>query len=206
MDLEKLLGLRWAADGAGGKGGAQDEAPKNDSKADAEEKPLEDGDVPDWAKDPKRAVAAKRAVDAEAKQHREAAAAAKKQAEELAARLKQIEDETLKKQGDFQKLYESAEQELKALRAAEEETKRYKEQFAAMFEARMKNVPKHIAELLKDRDPLQALAWLDSNADKLTAPPAPNLNGGNQSKPPSDDFLGSEEHLKRARQRFRLRR
>lgn len=50
--------------------------------------------------------------------------------------------------------------------------------FADLLARRLETVPPHIRELLADHDPVMALRWLDSNADRFTPPDAPQTDAG----------------------------
>lgn len=115
----------------------------------------------------------------------EVLARAKKAEDALAAQAKQAEEAEqarLKKQGEYQALYEAADGKAKTLEAKvteqDAELVRYRERFQAMLTSRLEAAPEHIRALLDKMDALDALAWLDENADKLAPakPTPPNTN------------------------------
>lgn len=201
-------GLLFDAEAGGGSGAGTNGADAGQQGAGSNAEAggsSDEAEIPDWAKDPKRAVEAKRKVDAEAKQHREEKEAAIKREKDLQTQLDKLQKEALKKQGDYQALYEASQTELETLKAEKVTFERYQQAFQAMFEAQMKVVPAHIQELLKGRDPLEALQWLQSNADKLKPPAEPDLDSGRRGGSNNRDYLGSEQHKKDVARRLRLR-
>ena len=102
-------------------------------------------------------------------------------AQEKAAKAQEeAERQRLEKQNEFQKLYQGAQEQVKALTP-------YKERFEAMLtqtkernEERVKAIPKDKQGLVPEYDdPLKLASWLDTNeATLLAKPTAPSLNGG----------------------------
>ena len=99
-------------------------------------------------------------------------------------RLQQIEqqvqaerDKALAEQGDYKTLYESLQAKVEPL---EETAQQLEATLAQMVKARRQNVPEYLHELLDGLDPVQQLAWLDANADKLTPQSAPATDAGAQ--------------------------
>jgi len=187
------------ATGSGAGGDGADTPPKNSGGQAEAGATSQNNDLPDWAKDPQRAVEAKRTVDAEAKAHRERAEAAE-------AKLKALEEQALQEQGNFKELYEGAKAEAETLKAEKVTFEKYQTAFKEIVAARLKTVPAHIRELLDGRDPLDQLKWLEKNAAAVAPQVEPDLDGGKRPSGKGRDYLGSEEHIASARKRFRLGR
>lgn len=123
--------------------------------------------------------------------------------DEINARMKKAEDALaeqqraaedaerarLAEQGKYQQLYEDATSKATTLETTlkERETAltRYQEAFQAMLTKRLEAAPEHIRALLDKMDALDALTWLDENADKLApakpAPPNTNAREGTRT-------------------------
>ncbi len=128
---------------------------------------------------------------------------------EAEAQRQRDEQERLKKQGEFQTLYETAEQQLKAktteLETATAEITRLRTFFDAMKMKRLESAPDHIKALLQDMDAVKALEWLDANADKLAPavppkPTPPNLSAADGTHHPRgrDVLTDKEEQMLKA--------
>lgn len=74
----------------------------------------------------------------------------------------------LVEQGKFKEAYENAAKELPTLKEKAEQAAVYEKWFSENLTARMKAVPEHLRPLLEKLSPLEALSWLETNADKLT--------------------------------------
>lgn len=130
-----------------------------------------------------------RATRAEAKERRLKLEMEERKAAEAEATRLQEEADRLKKQGDYQKLAEQREQEAEALKPYKKKAEMYEAALNDMLEKRLKDVQPHIRELLQGKNPLESMAWLEANAEKLKLPTAPVLDGGatgDGKKPPPD--------------------
>lgn len=114
----------------------------------------------------------------EAAERRRKLAEVEKREAEVAAQRKAAEEEQLKKQGEFQKLYEAQSNEVAQLKTWQERAQQLEGLLSSQLEARKKVLPPHLAELIAKLSVTDALAWLDANADKLSAPNAPKLDAG----------------------------
>jgi hypothetical protein len=102
----------------------------------------------------------------------QAAEKAKREAEELAAT----------QQGEFKTLAEQRQQRIAALeqQVAEVETQKaradkYEAALKQHLDAQRKDLPKHILELLDDKDPADQLSWLSKNAEQLGTTARPGI-------------------------------
>lgn len=101
------------------------------------------------------------------------------QREATAAREReQAEAVKLAEQGKYKELTEKQSQEIAQLAAFKERAETLEGLLKKQLETRVKALPAHYAELIAKLSVLEALAWLDANADKLTTPSAPNLDNG----------------------------
>lgn len=211
--LKAIGGMCFAPDDkpGGGSGSEPADAPTQEGQdkvpdpksGDGKDNPT--GDVmPDWVKDPAKAYEEIKKVRQEAKQFREAKEQLESDKRQQDADRQKAEQDNLKEQGDFKKLWEKNEPELTRLKAEEELYKKYKQAFQQQYENRMKTVPTHIKDLLAKMDALEAMAWLETNADKVNPPPAPDLDPGKKSDGKDKGYPGSEEHLKEVKKKFRF--
>ena len=108
-------------------------------------------------------------------------AQAKWEADAKAAQVKAdsaAEKARLTEQQEFRTLAEKAEARVAELEPLAEKVKQYTDALTQMLESKRKGLPTHIVELLnKVGDPLEQLTWLEENADKLTQPKAPDIDG-----------------------------
>lgn len=70
-------------------------------------------------------------------------------------------------QGNFKKLYEDSQTQLAKLQPDAERAPKYAQIILKQVTKLMESVPEYVASLLKDRDPVEQLEWLNENADKL---------------------------------------
>lgn len=101
---------------------------------------------------------------------------------QIEADRKKAEEETLKAQGQWEKIATEAKSELDTLKPKAEKADQYEAAIKARVDARMKDVPEHIKKLLEGLDPLGAWMWLEENADKLSPTPAPNTDAGQRGE------------------------
>lgn len=125
----------------------------------------------------------------------------RKSAEEAQQR-KQAEE-----QGQFKKLFEDTDKRVKELEPLANEAKALREAFQKTLDKRMESVPDHIKSLLGKMSPLEAMAWLDENADKL-APQrqAPPTGAGEKGDRRNGTFIGSDKHVEEVLKRYGLNR
>lgn len=169
-----------------------------------EGKSYQEGQVPDWVKDPVKAYEEIQKVRREAQENREAREKLESERRQQDEARQKAEQDNLKEQGHFKELWEKNEPELTRLKAEEAMFKKYKEAFQQQYENRMKTVPPHIKDLLAKMDALEAMAWLDANADKVNPPQAPDLDAGKKSDKKDATYLGTPEHIAEAAKRLRL--
>lgn len=99
---------------------------------------------------------------------------------------KDAETKALAEQGEWKKLAEQRAAELADLTgklkeqdALEADIKRLTKALSEQLAAQTKDLPDYLRELLASKDPVEQMAWLTANRDKLTpkATPAANING-----------------------------
>jgi phage I-like protein len=89
-----------------------------------------------------------------------------------------VEAARLKEQGDFKKLYEQTAEKLPTLEERAKAADTYETAFKDMLAARLKAVPDYLHPLLANMSPVEAMRWIDDNADKVNA-----RNPGNPRSP-----------------------
>lgn len=98
---------------------------------------------------------------------------------EQAATAKRAEDERLAKQGEYQKLAEQRAAEIETLKSRAALADAYETRIKADNQARIAKVPEKLRDMIPEyTDPVKLNEWLVRNGDKLVAPEAPKLNGG----------------------------
>lgn len=108
-------------------------------------------------------------------QAREAQAALKKFQEDSAA----AEAERLKKQGEWQQIAENEKKRADALEPLKTRAEALEKMIREGNEARVQKVSEDQRSLIPvDYPPERLSAWLDSNWDRLTTRPAPNIDAG----------------------------
>lgn len=116
-----------------------------------------------------------KATEAELKKLQDAASEAERTRQ--AAEAKALAD-----QGEFKKLYETASGELETAKARAKQADALEAVIREMVDTRKANVPDHLKPLIEKLDPVEALRWLDANADKLSPNPAPGTNAGERGE------------------------
>lgn len=106
------------------------------------------------------------------------------------------EEETrLAQQGEWEKLATERAAQIETLKPYQAEAAKLLEALTGMLDKRLESVPDHLRPLVKAMLPIEALSWLDANADKLNPPSAPDGDGGKRGdgkKPP----LNADEAVK----------
>lgn len=210
--LKAFGGMNFASDAGAGSGSDKTaDAPVQEGQdkgtpdpKSGEGKSSQEGQVPDWVKDPVKAYEEIQKVRREAQENREAREKLESERRQQDEARQKAEQKSLKEQGHFKELWEKNEPELMRLKAEEELYKKYKQAFQQQYENRMKTVPPHIKDLLAKMDALEAMAWLDANADKVNPPQAPDLDPGKRSDGKDKGYPGSEEHIKEVKKKFRF--
>lgn len=100
--------------------------------------------------------------------------AARTELETFKTAQEKAEEDRLKKQGEFEKLYTDEQVKTVDLTAqldtASTNLKAYQDVFSTMLEKRMEKVPDHIKPLLEKMDALEVMTYLDANEEQFTAP------------------------------------
>jgi hypothetical protein len=123
-----------------------------------------------------------------------------RKAAEEAQQRKQAEE-----QGQFKKLFEDTDKRVKELEPLAAEAKALREAFQKTLDKRMESVPDHIKSLLGKMSPLEAMAWLDENTDKLTPQrQAPPTDAGSKGDRRNGTYVGSEKHIEEVMKRYGL--
>jgi hypothetical protein len=78
-----------------------------------------------------------------------------------------VEAARLKEQGDFRKLYEDTSAKLPTLEAQAKNAATYEKVFTDLLGKRLTAVPEHIRSLLEKMPPIEALQWIEDNAETL---------------------------------------
>jgi alanyl-tRNA synthetase len=116
------------------------------------------------------------------KQVNDERASFEKQLKDLQEAQRKANESALAERGEYKKLYDQAQEEMKSLRQASEEAKRYRERLEADNLARIERIPEDTRSLIPEYDdPVRMGAWLTANEGLITAPSkpiAPNLGGG----------------------------
>lgn len=118
-----------------------------------------------------------KAVRGEAAERRRALKAVEEAEAKRELERKAAADKALQEQGEFKKLYEQQTADMAQMAAFKERAEALETLLKKQLETRMKTLPPHYAELVAKLSVPEAMAWLDANADKLTTPNAPNLDG-----------------------------
>lgn len=144
-------------------GGGQDVQPQSNGN---------DSSIPEWAKDPEAVYRALQQTRQEAADYRV------KLNQFQDAQQKQREKE-LEQQQQWKTLADERAAEIETLRQKAENAETLQGVFSEMLERRLETVPEHIRDLLKNQNPVDALNWLDANADKINPQrKAPSLDAG----------------------------
>lgn len=149
---------------------------KNPSPSDAQEATPENeqqsnNEIPSWVTDPIAAYKAIADLREENKQAR--IKLSEREKEEAAAK-----EALLVEQNQFKELAEQRATKIAELETRASEADTYKQVIGNMLESRLENAPAHIKALLVKLSPIEALTWLDENADQLAPRRAPNLDAG----------------------------
>lgn len=116
-----------------------------------------------------RSEAAERRLELKRIKDEQTAAEARRAAEQA---------ERLAKQGEWEQLANTYKTELDALKAVQSELDQLRGVFNNMLDQRLKEVPEHFHPLLKGLNPVEAMNWLATNADKVVTRTAPAMDGG----------------------------
>lgn len=110
-----------------------------------------------------------------------------KERDDAKAAKEAAEAAKLAEQGKYKELYEQATPKLAQLEERAKTADSYETAFKELLAARLKTVPDYLQTLLTNMSPLDALKWIDDNADKV--------NARNPGNPRSPDGRGVQSEL-----------
>lgn len=170
---------------------ASDDDPATDDSSIDGEKGGKIEDLPPWAQEI-------------IKETRAEAASSRKEKKDQEREFKRQQDAAKAEQGQFKELYEDVKPKYDTLAEQEEVFQKYQEAFGRMLTARLEKVEPYIRDLVANLDPLDALEWLEANAEKVGPRDAADLDEGKRSDQKRDSHVGSEEHREKVRKRFHI--